>query len=146
VQRGERPLLLVALDKVEVGKVASVGLAVPLGKECLIIHKGQTGDQETETLLVDNQMLHYKVLDEVVLLSVVVKLQLHGLAQLSHSNNQDRPLQKMLEPDLPLPMLVLLALASHLASSKAAVVATPLDLPFHMHLSVGKPSQRIGKV
>ncbi len=146
MRRGGQPLLLALVHKEEVVKVASVDLVVPLDNESLIIHKDQIGDQETETPLVDNKMLHYKVSDEVVRPLVVVKLRHPELAQVSLNNNQDRSPQKIPEPDLLQLKLVLLVPVSHLANRKLVMVATLLDLLFHMHLSVGKPFQLTGKV
>jgi hypothetical protein len=146
VRRGGQPLLLALVHKEEVVKVASVDLAVPPDNESLIIHKDQIGDQETETPLVDDKRLHYKVSDEVVQLLVAVKLRHPELAQVNLNNNQDRPPQGTPEPDLLQLKLVLLVPASHLANRKLEMVATLLDLLFHMHLSVGKPFQLAGKV
>jgi hypothetical protein len=146
VQRGGQPLLLALVHKEEVVKVASVDLVVPLDKESLIIHKDQIGDQETETPLVDNKMLHYKVSEEVVRLLVVVKLRHPVHAQVNLNHNQDRPRQKTPEAGLLQLKLVLLMPASHLANRKLVMVATLLDLLSHMHLSVGKPFQLTGKV
>jgi hypothetical protein len=146
VRRGGQPLLLAPVHKEQVVKVASVDLVVPPDNESLIIHKDQIGDQETETRLVDNKMLHYKVSDEVVQLLVVVKLRHPELVQVNLNNNQDRLPQKTPEPDLLRLKLVLLVPASHLANRKLVMVATLLDLLSHMRLSVGKPFQPTGKV